>query len=228
MAAAVRILSLLIFIACMASARPSVLSAGGVLLLVAGAWQWRQGHGIDAAGLLRMLSRVRWLLLAILILYGWFTPGELLLPALAQYSPSVEGLQQGLLRAAVVLLIVAAVYLLLTATPRGELLAGLLWYGGPLRRLGIDDRRFAIRLILALEAVAEVQSLARDAIAGVGQDMPRLQRIGAAATAVFQATLARADVQPVEIQLPDPRPVPAWQWAVPGLLAAVLLSAAAV
>ena len=228
MAAPVRILTLLILVAALATGRPAVLLVAGALLIGAGIWAWQQQPGFNARGLMRMLHRVRWLLLAILILYGWFTPGAALLPALAQFSPSLEGVQQGLLRALVLVAIVGAVYLLITTTARGDLVAGLLWYGGPLRRLGVDDHRFAVRLVLALEAVPEVQVLARAALSDVSPAMPRLQRLGYAATVVFQATLVRAEHATGAITVPDLPPVSLRQWVVPLLLAAVLLAAAAV
>ncbi len=173
MATPVRILSLLIFVAVMATGQLRVLLIGVALLIGAAIGVWQHHRGFDVHSLLRMMRRVRWLLLAILILYGWFTPGAALIPAWAPYSPSLEGLQQGLLRAAVLLAIVAAVYLLITTTPRGDLVAGLLWCGRPLRRLGVDDQRFAVRLVLALEAVPEVQTLARAALDKVPRAMPR-------------------------------------------------------
>ena len=227
MATPVRILSLLVFVAVMATGQLRVLLIGVAVLIGAAIGLWQHHHGFDVQSLLRMMRRVRWLLLAILILYGWFTPGTALIPAWAPYSPSLEGLQQGLLRAAVLLVIVAAVYLLITTTPRGDLVAGLLWCGRPLRRLGVDDQRFAVRLVLALEAVPEVQTLARAALDKVPRAMPRIARLGHAAAAVFQATLTHAEQPTAVIDVPDLQPVPLWQWAIPVTLAAVMLAAAA-
>ncbi len=228
MATPVRMLSLLVFVAVMATGRPRVLLIGGALLIGAAIGLWQHHRDINVRTLLRMLRRVRWLLLAILILYGWFTPGTALIAAWAPYAPSYEGLQQGLLRAAVLLVIVAAVYLLITTTPRGDLVAGLLWYGRPLRRFGVDDQRFAVRLVLALEAVSEVQTLARAALDKVPRTMPRMARLGHAATAVFQATLTYAEQSTAVIEVPDLQPVPPRQWGIPVTLAVVMLMAAAV
>lgn len=228
MAVPVRILTLLIFIAAMATGRLTILLGGAALLSVVGVWVWQRQHGFDVQGLWRMLSRVRWLLVAIVLLYGWFTPGVALVPALGQFSPSVEGMQQGLLRASVLLVIVTAVYLLLVATPRGDLVSGLLWYGRPLRRIGVDDQRFAIRLVLALEAVPQVQALAREALATVPRELPKLQRLNYAVSAVFQATLTRAEQASGVIDVPDALPLPLWQWLIPVTLAAVMLAALAV
>ncbi|MBI5461268.1 MAG: hypothetical protein HY941_03685 [Gammaproteobacteria bacterium] len=225
MATPVRILTLLILAAGLASGHPIVLLAGGALLIGTGFWVWQRYRAFDAQTLMNMLRRVRWLLLAILILYGWFTPGVALLSTLGQFSPSLEGMQQGLLRVAALLAIVAAVYLLLAITPRGELVAGLLWYGRPLRRLGVDATRFAVRLVLALEAVPQVQTLARTALLDTPSGASRMQRLGRAATAVFQATLARAEQSTGDIAVPDPQPVPLWQWLLPSALTVLLIAA---
>lgn len=220
----VRILSLLILAAGLASGRPAVLMVGSLLLLaIAFALLWRQAD-FDWRGLPRMLQRVRWLLFATLVLYGWFTPGNALFPVLGTWSPSMEGLREGLLRIVALAAIVAAVYLLLASTGRSALVSGLLWYGAPLRRLGLDDRRFAVRLVLALEAVPQVQDLARQALqADAGGS--RLRRLGRAANRIFQATLERAEDRPGPIQIADPIAVPAWQWSLPLVLAAALITA---
>lgn len=226
MAPPVRILSLLILAGALASGHPGVLLCGGLVLAVTGVLVRRQRPDFDGRVLLGMLRRIRWLLLAILILYGWFTPGTALLPVLGGWSPVQEGLQEGVLRVIALLAIVAAVYLLLASTPRGALVGGLLWYGVPLRRLGLDDRRFAVRLVLALEAVPQVQTLA-GAVLSEGADRPWLQRLGRAAGRVLQTTLARAEADAeAPLEVPDPQPVPAGQWLMPLALLALLVASA--
>lgn len=210
----VRILSLLVLATGLASGHPPVLVAGGLILIFAAIFALRGHPAFGGSGLLRMLRRVRWLLLAMLILFGWFTPGDPLLPQLGGWSPSQQGMYQGLLRVSALLAIVAAVYLLLVTTSRGALVGGLLWYGRPLRQIGIDDRRFAVRLVLALEAVPEVQGLARAALESVG-GRSRLQRLAVSARTVLQAVLAQAEMQHGSIVVPDPSPVPGWQWLLP-------------
>ncbi|MCK5383711.1 MAG: hypothetical protein KAJ65_08085, partial [Gammaproteobacteria bacterium] len=67
----IRVVALLIFIAGLALARPLLLAAGiGLLLLL------NILAGFPAPGkLLQMILRLRWLFLAILLVYGWWTPG---------------------------------------------------------------------------------------------------------------------------------------------------------
>lgn len=221
----VRILMLLMLTAALAGAAPPVLLAALVLLLVAAASALRGNWRGAWSGLRVLLRRVRWLLLAIVVLYGWFMPGTSVRPELGAFAPTHEGLQEGLRRVAALLMIVLAVYLLLTTTARGQLLAGLLWFGRPLRRIGLHDTRFAVRLVLALEAVGQVQDLLRQAqtTAVPGR---RLQRVGRLAATVVQAALQRAEAAPASIDIPDARPVPAWQWLLPVGLAALLWSVA--
>ena len=45
-----------------------------------------------------MVLRLRWLLLAIVLVYGWWTPGISLLPAFGAWSPTTEGVVAGFLR----------------------------------------------------------------------------------------------------------------------------------
>ncbi len=213
----VRILSLLVVITGVASARIPLILTGGALIGALGLWfiispcefKWR-----DFAGMMR---RIRWLLVAIFVLYLGFTPGEALIPEFGRWSPSVEGVQQGTLRVAVLLAIVTAVHLLLVTTPRGELLAGLLWFGRPARRLGLDDSRFAVRLVLALEAVPKVQDMASAALAET-TGRPRLERLAHTGERVMLQALQQADAGAGTLHLPEQAPVPLWQWLVPFLL----------
>jgi len=223
MAPPVRILTLLVLAAALATGRPLLLFAG-VFVVLAG---WiAAAIGVpefEVRGFGRMLRRVRWLLLAILLVYGGLTPGEPLVPALGAWSPSADGMRLGAVRVVALVAIVAAVYLLLATTSRGALVGGLLWFGAPARRLGLDDRRFAARLILALEAVPQVQDLARDALwQQTGRS--RLERLAGAAGATLRATLQRADAAQGPIDVPERSPVPARQWLLPLFL--VLLFAA--
>jgi energy-coupling factor transport system permease protein len=100
----IRVVTLLIFIAGLAFARPLFLVAGIGLLLVLNILV-----GFPAPGrLLQMVSRLRWLFLAILLVYGWWTPGVELFPAMGSWSPTSEGIFTGLLRVLSLVLIVAA------------------------------------------------------------------------------------------------------------------------
>jgi len=137
MAPPVRILTLLVLAVALATGRPLLLLVGTLAVLTGWVAAAISVPEFDVRGFGRMLRRVRWLLLAILLVYGGLTPGEPLVPALGAWSPSVDGARLGAIRVAALLAIVAAVHLLLATTSRGALVGGLLWFGGPARRLGL-------------------------------------------------------------------------------------------
>jgi energy-coupling factor transporter transmembrane protein EcfT len=103
--------------------------------------------------LLRLLRRTRWLLAILLLTYAYVLPGMALWPALDWASPSVEGLQQGALRAGRLVLMLAGLALLLAYTSRPRLVYGLYVLARPLAWLGFDRRAFAVRLGLTLDYV---------------------------------------------------------------------------
>ena len=157
----IRVVTLLLFSAGTSLARPALLVAGLVLLAVIYLL-----NGFPAMGrLLAMLKRLRWLMLAILLVYGWWTPGEPLFPALAMLSPTVEGLQLGAIRMLVLVIIVAAVHLLLQRTAREQLLAALMQLFTPFSSRDFRER-IAVRIVLSMEAVSRMQPLLHSTLSG--------------------------------------------------------------
>ncbi|RJQ48377.1 MAG: hypothetical protein C4528_02645 [Gammaproteobacteria bacterium] len=107
---------------------------------------------------LTALKRLRWLLISLVLIHLAFTPGVPVFPGLLNV-PTLQGLEDGLLRAALLILLMLAAHLLMQSTARGALLAALLWFSAPLARLGFARERLALRVMLTLQAVAEVQNL---------------------------------------------------------------------
>jgi hypothetical protein len=110
---------------------------------------------------LRLLRRTRWLLAVLLLTYAYVLPGESLWPALGWASPSVDGAQQGALRVARLVLMLAGLALLLATTARPRLIYGLYVLAKPLTWLGFDRRAFAVRLGLTLDYVEHAPKPAR-------------------------------------------------------------------
>lgn len=102
---------------------------------------------------MRLLRRTRWLLLVLLVSYAYTLPGTAWWPTAGWLSPSVEGVQQGVLRAARLVLMLAGLAVLLATTPRPRLVYGLYTLARPLTWLGLDRRAFAVRLGLTLDYV---------------------------------------------------------------------------
>ena len=107
-----------------------------------------------AGGHLRQLARrMRWLILTVVILYAFATPGEFLEGEAGELGLTWDGLFEGgehLLRLLALLSLLA---LVLEACPRPRLVAGLHGMALPLSWLGFDRDRAAVRLLLVLEYV---------------------------------------------------------------------------
>ncbi|MES2366687.1 MAG: CbiQ family ECF transporter T component [Pseudomonadota bacterium] len=121
-----------------------------VMLIVAalGLMPWLRGVTLNQ--FLRYLRRTRWLLLTLLMIYAYTLPGENISAVLGSFSPSVQGLQYGILRLVRLILLLAALSILMIHTPRNDLLLGLFRILCPLQLLGVDAERIAVRLWLTL------------------------------------------------------------------------------
>ncbi len=98
----------------------------------------------------QLLRRTRWLLLSLVVIFGWSVAGEPLWVFPMLPSPTVEGLQDGLVQAARLALVLSLVAVLLATTPVNDLMAGSRTLLAPLRRLGVDVDRAVVRLALVL------------------------------------------------------------------------------
>lgn len=97
-----------------------------------------------------LLRRSRWLLLAMLVMFGWLTPGT---PLANIPGASLEGLLLAADNVARLLIALATVALLLKALPVPELVTGMRSLMAPLVLFGIPRDRIAVRLALTLNAV---------------------------------------------------------------------------
>ncbi|MDH3871180.1 MAG: hypothetical protein OEU44_03095, partial [Gammaproteobacteria bacterium] len=119
--------------------------------------------------------------------------------------------------------IVSAVHFLLQVTERGQLVSALMQLGAPF--LGpLARERFAVRVLLTLEAVVPVQAIVSDALQQKNQQPRGLSRLVFHANAVYSSVLAQADKSAsAVIDVAEPDAPPALQWLFP-LLLAVLIS----
>lgn len=189
---------------------------------------------------LKMLRRMRWLFLSLLIIYCWFTPeplyqGEIseeMLPftlpvSVLAWLPPLAGFQEASIRIGSLVIIILAVNLLLQNTPREHLLGAIHWWMRPLRYAGIAHDHLAIRMALVLETVPKVQLLISQALEiqqhNSNSRDPILTRTSQVAATLYQSVLTQAEQQvchPMEI--PTITSPPAWQWSLPGGLSMAL------
>jgi energy-coupling factor transport system permease protein len=97
-----------------------------------------------------LLRRSRWLVLTMVVMFGWLTPGTPLPPI---SGASQEGLLLGAESLARLFIALATVALILKALSPAELVAGMRSLLAPVVLLGISRDRIAVRLALTLEEV---------------------------------------------------------------------------
>ncbi len=105
------------------------------------------------AAVSRLLWRTRWLFLLLFLGYAYSQPGEALLPAIAEYSPTREGLWLAASHALRLLVILLLLDFLVLAMPREPQLAGIYGLLQPFAFLGIAAERTTVRLGLTLQAM---------------------------------------------------------------------------
>jgi energy-coupling factor transporter transmembrane protein EcfT len=105
-----------------------------------------------------LLRRTRWILLSLSLIYSYSTPGQPLSESLGLFSPSIEGLTDGLLQLTRLSAALAGLAILLENLHRQQLIAGLYTLFAPLRMTGMSPERLAVRLALTLH-YAEVTML---------------------------------------------------------------------
>ena len=110
----------------------------------------------------RLLARIRMLLLAILVLFAWFTPGVAVFMDWPELSPSREGLLLALVHGARLTAVVCWVAILLARMPADRLVSGLYALLRPCAVFGVPAERLALRLLLVLRYVDEAREDGRN------------------------------------------------------------------
>jgi len=105
---------------------------------------------------LHAVRRMRWLFLSIFIIYAFGTPGELIPNFPVNFAPTFEGVQFGLVQVEKLLIALAALSLLLTSSPKQQMMLGLYMLLTPFKFVGLNVERFTARLTLTLDYVEEL------------------------------------------------------------------------
>jgi energy-coupling factor transporter transmembrane protein EcfT len=151
-----RIAALIAFAAACATVGPAAV-AGLALLAVAA--------NLPVAGALAALGallwRTRWLLVMVVMLNAFATPGPAAWGGAPDWMPSAAGLTLALHRGATLVAMLAAVNLLMRTTPTVALVAGIADLARPLRPLGVASDRIGARLAGALVELAATETALR-------------------------------------------------------------------
>lgn len=119
-----------------------LLAPAGLILLFA--------FVISRHKFIQLVRRTRWIMLSLLLVYAYSTPGKALVDMFGIFSPSHEGLADGVLQLVRLLAALAGLAMLLDRLHRQQLIAGLYTLFAPLQWLGLSRERFAVRLALTL------------------------------------------------------------------------------
>lgn len=141
---------------CLLVAAMQVL-ASGIFLIAAGSVMLC-ALAVSRHKFIQLVRRTRWIMLSLLLIYAYSTPGQPLSDTLGMFSPSREGLVDGVLQLTRLLAALAALAILLDRLHRQQLIAGLYTLFAPLQWLGLSRERLAVRLALTLH-YAEVAML---------------------------------------------------------------------
>ena len=98
-----------------------------------------------------LLKRTRWIAFSLFLIYAYATPGMALLRQLESFSPTREGLLDGLLQLGRLFCALSSLAVLLASLSQERLISGLYSLAFPLRIFGMSRERFAVRLALTLQ-----------------------------------------------------------------------------
>lgn len=101
--------------------------------------------------LLQLLKRTRWILLSLLLIYAYSTPGTALIGSLGVYAPTREGMLEGALQLGRLLAMLSGLAILLSLLTRTQFICGIFVLAYPLRWVGVSRERVAVRLALTLQ-----------------------------------------------------------------------------
>lgn len=218
----IRVFSVIVTIAFLASpAWETVLS---VIIFSLGLLVFKERPLLHSS--LKMLWRLKWLYISIFIVYGWFTPGEVVVSLQGintSYLPTVEGLQMGSLRICVLIAIVSLISSLLQTIEKEKLVSAIMWLSTPLKIVGFDAQRFSLLLVLSLDKVLVSETTLRECL----QDNKQQAGLLNSASRVIAKALANVEnvaeqERTADINISDISAPPLWQWLLPLMLATIL------
>lgn len=140
--AAVIVLWLFLAVA-LQSLRPTPMLFTGVVLFAAAAM-------VSASRLYTLLRRTRWVMISLIAIYGYVTPGEAIWAAAGVFSPTLQGIGDGALQLARLAFALAGLSIVLGLLDQRALMGGLYALAYPVRLIGLSRERIAVRLALTL------------------------------------------------------------------------------
>lgn len=219
---AIRVLCFLSLIAALARANfPFIFLADSLFLVFA---MLTPGADIFAFSW-RLMRRMRWFWLSIILLYTLMTPGGGQSIMLGALELSLGGFLLGLERCLALLTVLLYFALLIHTTPATQLQGALYWLLQPLRRLGLPANRLSIRIALTLQKIHELQSHWSSS-SGPKITLASWRDIPERIAALIHEVFTQAETVPAHTELTLEATAPGyWQWLM--LIILIMLIAAA-
>lgn len=120
------------------------------ILMVASGLVMMAALALSRRKFLQLLRRTRWIMLTLLLIYAYSTPGTPLADGLGMLAPSREGVIDGMHQLLRLIAALAGLAILLDRLHQSKLIAGLYTLFIPLQLMGISRERLAVRLALTL------------------------------------------------------------------------------
>lgn len=222
----IRILCFLIFSGFVAFGNLSTLLLASLIFIVALA---KPGL-VNFLAYLQQLKRLKWFFLSILLLYIWFTPGQVIFPAMPILSPSSEGIKLGSERVIALMFIVFGLHVFIKTIAPDRLIEAILWCLQPLKWLGLPHESLAIRISLTLKVLDHVQIICSQPSEEANKQHPpmgffhrilhKIDGVAERVTEIFVNVIRGAEHMPtqtVEVKLSRSLP-PVPQWLYPVML----------
>ena len=107
----------------------------------------------------QLIRKTRWILLSLLLIYAYASPGVLVWSNMGVMSPKIEGLYFGAIQLARLIIVLSGLAILLALITRFQLIVALYTWFKPLALIGVSRQRLAVRLALTLSyAESSVES----------------------------------------------------------------------
>lgn len=106
---------------------------------------------LNSRQLFSLIRRTRWILFSLLLIYAYSTPGVALVTELGRYSPTLEGLSDGLMQLGRLLSMLSGLAILLSLLSESQFISGIHALAYPLNWFGGSRERVAVRLALTLQ-----------------------------------------------------------------------------
>lgn len=170
----------------------------------------------------RLVWRMKWLWISLLVVFFWMTPGDRMMPAWGAWSPVQEGVEEGLYRVAYLLLCVLLAQLVVLSMQPQQLLAAVYQLSWPLQLFGDFRARFAVRFSLTLDVIGRLEQFLK--MMEVQTDSGYMRRASQRLSQAWTHAVANASAASLEaVETGNTDRVPLYQWLLPPLLVAGLL-----